>query len=125
MSIKDNMIKMVLKKILKKVNNNFDMTELMNKYKADGRTMSVVVTDLGEGTGFSISDGILIDGSIENPTCTVHVTREILAAIITNKITQQQAFLMGGVLIKSNERLRDSIILNRIFDEMKDIIVKR
>ena len=124
MTIKDNMIKMVLRTVIKKINKNFDMTDIMDKYKADGRTMSIVITDLGEGTGFSVANGVLVDGNLENPTCVVKMKKDILAAIITNKITQQQAFLMGGVDISSNERLRDSIVINRIFDEMKGIIIK-
>lgn len=124
MTIKDGMIKMVLRTVIKKINKNFDMTDIMDKYEADGRTMSIIITDLGEGTGFSVTNGVLVAGNLENPTCVVKMKKDILAAIITNKITQQQAFLMGGVDIRSNERLRDSIVINRIFGEMKGIIVK-
>ena len=124
MTIKDGMIKMVLRTVIKKINKNFDMTDIMDRYEADGRTMSIIITDLGEGTGFSVTKGVLVAGNIDNPTCTVKMKKDILAAIITNKITQQQAFLMGGVEISSNERLRDSIVINRIFGEMRGIIVK-
>jgi putative sterol carrier protein len=86
--------------------------------------MTVVISDLGEGTGFSIVNGVLESGNIDDPTCVVCLTKDTLAAILTSKITQQQAFLMGGVDITGNDRLRDSIVLNRIFDEMKSVIVK-
>jgi putative sterol carrier protein len=124
MTIKDAMIGLVLKTVVNRVNNSFDLNKVLDRYNADGRTMMVIITDIGEGTGFSIVNGTLVSGAIENPTCTVRMTKDILAAIVTNKLSQQQAFLMGGVDIESNERLRDSIVLNKIFDEMRGVIVK-
>ena len=124
MAVNDFMIALVLKKVIKRINNNFDITDVLKDYNASGRTMSVVITDLNEGTGFSVVDGVLTAVHVDEPTCTVTLTKDTLAAIVTNKITQQQAFLMGGVDIISSERIRDSIILNRIFDEMKETIVR-
>lgn len=124
MSIKDGMIAMVLMTVIKKINNNFDVSELIHTYNADGRTMTIVITDLNEGTGFSVADGVLKSGDIDNPTCAVRMTKDTLAAILTDKITHQQAFLMGSVDVISNERLRDSIVLNKIFNEMKEIVVR-
>ena len=125
MAIKDAMIAMVLNTVINRINNNFDMNQLLHEYNAEGRTMTVIVTDLGEGTGFSVVDGALSAGNLDESTCRVSMSKAVLAAVVTNKMTQQQAFLMGEVKIESNERLRDSIILNKIFDEMKEVIVKK
>lgn len=124
MPIKDAMIGMVLKTVIKRINKNFDVSNVIDAYNADGRTMTIIISDLDEGTGFSIVNGVLESGNIDNPTCVVRMTKDTLAAVLTSKITQQQAFLMGGVDITGNDRLRDSIVLNRIFDEMKGVIVK-
>lgn len=119
--IQNMIIKRALDAVIKKINSNIDMGEVMSKYNADdGRTMVVAITDLGEDSGFSVVNGKLMSGIIENPTCTVFMSKNVLGAILTNKLTHSQAFLLGEIDIRSDAKLRDSIVLNRIFKEMKD-----
>lgn len=125
MAIKDGMMKMALNVVIRKINKRVNMSDVLSKYNADGRTMVVIITDLGENSGFSVANGKLVSGTIDDPTCMVSLTKNILGAILTNKITHQQAFLLGEVTVTSDERLRDGIVLNKIFDEMKNSIVMK
>ncbi len=122
MAIQDRLILGALNAIINKINKNIDMGGVFNKYNADERrTMVVHITDLGENSGFSVIDGRLQSGTIENPTCVVFMTKSTLAAIITGKMTHDQAFLLGQIEIRSESRMRDSIVLTRILNEMKAV----
>ena len=123
--IKDLIIKKVVHAMVKRANDTFDMQELLDKYSADERSMTVLITDIQDGFGFNIVDGQMAMDVIEDPTCIVSMDKKTFSAIVTGKVTQSQAFLMDSLQITGDDWLRDSIVLSKIFDELKDIMLKR
>lgn len=123
--IKDLIIKKVVHAMVNRANDSFDMQELLNKYSADGRSMAILITDIQDGFGFNIVEGQMAMEAIENPTCVVSMDKKTFSAIVTGKISNSQAFLMDSLQISGDDWLRDSIVLNKIFNELKDTMLKR
>lgn len=123
--VKDELIKQVIQAMISRANSRFDMEEVLKKYSAENRTMNIIITDLGDGYSFAVNDGKMIISSVENPTCIVSMNKQTFSAIATGKVTQSQAFLMDAVNIKGKDWLRDSIVLNKIFEEIKAVMLKR
>jgi putative sterol carrier protein len=123
--LKDLLIKKVVHVMVKRANDSFDMQELLEKYSADGRSMAILITDISDGFGFNIADGQMVMDAIEKPTCVVSMDKKTFSAVVTGKVTQSQAFLMDSLQITGDNWLRDSIVLSKIFDELKDTMLKR
>lgn len=123
--IKDLIIKKVVHAMVNRANDSFDMQELLNKYSADGRSMAILITDIQDGFGFNIVEGQMAMEALENPTCVVSMDKKTFSAIVTGKISNSQAFLMDSLQISGDDWLRDSIVLNKIFNELKDTMLKR
>ena len=123
--IKDMIIKKVVHSMVKRANDSFNMQELLMKYSADGRSMAVLITDIQDGFGFNIIDGQMAMDMVDDPTCVVSMDKKTFSAIVTGKVTQSQAFLMDSLQITGDSWLRDSIVLSKIFDELKDTMLKK
>ena len=124
-TIKDLIIKKVVHAMVKRANDNFNMQEILEKYSADGRSMAILITDIQDGFGFNIIDGQMAMDTIKEPTCVVSMDKKTFSAIVTGKVSQSQAFLMDSLEITGDNWLRDSIVLSKIFDELKGIMLKR
>lgn len=122
-SLRDNLIKAVIVGMVRRANEKHDMQEVLSTHGADGRTMSIVITDIDGGYGFSVENSKIVTSSIENPTCIVSMDKKTFSAIVTNKITPTQAFFRNNIIIDGNDWLRDSIVVNKIFDEVKDAML--
>lgn len=123
--IKDSLLKQVIQAMVNRANNKFDMQEMMNKYSAEQRTMNVIITDLDDGYGFAIMGGKMVLMNVEDPTCIISMSKKTFSAIVTGKINQTQAFLMDSVVVTGNSWLRDAIVINKIFDELKDAMLRK
>lgn len=123
--IRDLIIKKVVHSMVKRANDNFDMQDVLEKYSAGGRSMAILITDIDDGFGFNIIDGKMAMETIENPTCVISIDKKTFSAIVTGKITQSQAFLMDSLQISGDNWLRDSIVLSKIFEELKGTMLKR
>lgn len=123
--IKDSLLKQVIQAMVNRANNKFDMQEIMNKYSAEQRTMQVVITDLDDGYGFAVVGGKMILTNVDSPTCVVSMSKKTFSAIVTGKISQTQAFLMDSVVVTGNSWLRDAILINKIFGELKDTMLRK
>lgn len=123
--IKDTLIKQVINAMVRRANEKYDMRDILNKYNATGRTMSIVISDLEDGYGFNVKDGKLTLEDISNPTCVISMNKATFSAIATNKITNTQAFLMDSVKVVGDNWLRDALVINKIFDELKGTMLKR
>ncbi len=123
--IKDSLLKQVIQAMVNRANNKFDMQEMMNKYSAEQRTMNVIITDLDDGYGFAIIGGKMVLTNVEDPTCVISMSKKTFSAIVTGKISQTQAFLMDSVVVTGNSWLRDAIVINKIFDELKDTMLRK
>lgn len=123
--IKDSILKQVIQAMVNRANNKFDMTEVMNKYNAEQRTMNVVITDLDDGYGFAVVGGRMVLTNVDSPTCVISMTKKTFSAIVTGKISQTQAFLMDSVIVTGNSWLRDAIVINKIFDELRDTMLRK
>lgn len=117
--IKDSLIKSVIQAMVRRANDKFDMREVLEKYNATGRTMQIVITDLDDGYGFNVSDGKLTLNEVPNPTCIISMNKATFSAIATQKLTQTQAFLMDSLKVEGNNWLRDSLVINKIFEELR------
>jgi len=123
--IKDMLIKKVVRAMVSRANDSFNMQEVLEKYSADGRSMAILITDIQDGFGFNIIDGQMAMDTLDDPTCVVSMDKKTFSAIVTGKVTQSQAFLMDSLQITGSSWLRDSIVLSKIFDELKDTMLKR
>ena len=85
--IKDLIIKKVVRAMVKRANDSFDMQELLEKYSADGRSMAILITDIQDGFGFNIVEGQMAMEALENPTCVVSMDKKTFSAIVTGKIS--------------------------------------
>ena len=123
--IKDSLIKQVVQGMVSRANAKFDMHQVMQKYSAEGRTLNFIITDLDDGYGFAIVDSRMVLTNVLNPTCLVSMEKRTFSAIVTGKISQTQAFLMDEIKVVGTNWLRDSIVINKIFDELKNVMLKR
>jgi len=123
--IKDNLLRQVIIAMVRRVNEGHNMDELLKKYNAEGRTVVILIKDLEGGFGMSVHDGKLHIGAIENPTCIVEMDKQTFSAIATGKLDPSQAFLMDRIKIDGSSWLRDSIILTKIFAEVKKQALKK
>lgn len=123
--IRDRLIKEVINGMVRRANEKYDMKEVLDKYNATGRTMSIVISDLDDGYGFNVKDGKLTLEDIVSPTCVISMNKATFSAIATNKITNTQAFLMDSVKVVGDNWLRDALVVNKIFDELKGTMLKR
>ena len=123
--IKDLIIKKVVQAMVKRANDNYNMQEVLEKYSAGGRSMAILITDIQDGFGFNIIDGQMVMDILENPTCGVSMDKKTFSAIVTGKITQSQAFFMNSLQITGDNWLRDSIVLSKIFDELRDTMLTK
>lgn len=123
MGIRDTLIKAVILGMIRRANDKHDMQEVLEEHSADGRTMSIIITDIDDGYGFNVTNGKIVTGSIDNPTCIVSMDKQTFSAIATGKLTPSQAFFRNNLTVDGNEWLRDSIVVNKIFDEIKDTMM--
>ena len=119
------MIKAVIVGMVRRANEKHDMQEVLSEHGADGRTMSIIITDIDDGYGFSVENGNIVTASIDNPTCIVSMDKKTFSAIVTSKITPTQAFFRNNIIIDGNEWLRDSIVINKIFEEIKGTMLNK
>lgn len=123
MALSDALVKKVVEVMLGTANKNMDFNNVLKTYNAAGRTMLLQITDIGDGVGFGVADGMLCNTDmITEPTCIVNLNKSIFSSIVTGKVTHQQAFFMGEVEIIGNDWARDSIILSKIFTRIKEVL---
>lgn len=128
MALKDVIVLSLMNKIVERINgsNTLTINEVLEAYGATGRTMCMTITDIGDGITLTVDDGVMsledFDESVV-PTCVVAMNKNTFAAILTNKISHSDAFLRGQMQIVGDNWLRDSVILGKIFEEMKNIML--
>lgn len=125
MTIQDSILKKVIEAMISRANAKFDMNDIMKSYQAESRTVNIVITDIQDGYGFGIRDGSIVLDTIDNPTCVMSMNKKTFSAIITGKLSNSQAFFMNLMEITGNDWLRDSIAINKIFELLKDTMLKR
>lgn len=128
MTLKDKIVLSLMNKIVERINSSAKLTinDVLDSYGATGRTMCISITDIGDGVTLKVEDGAMsLDDFDESftPTCIVAMNKNTFAAILTNKLSHSDAFLRGALQIVGDNWLRDSVILGKIFDEMKDIML--
>lgn len=126
MSIQDSIIKLAIRKVIKKSNENLDFNEIITKNGSLNdldKKLVVIITDMEDNTGLGIQNGKLTEvEKVEKPDTVFSMTKNTFSSIILNKIDHRQAYFMGAIEADGDNWVRDSILLGKIFDEIKAVM---
>lgn len=126
MGLKDEIIKMAIRKVIRDSNEKLDFVELITNSGSDSdlhKKLVVRITDMDSITGLGIQDGKMMEvEKVENPDTVFSMTKQTFSAIIMDKIDHRQAFWMGAIEADGGNWVRDSLLLGKIFDAIKKVI---
>jgi len=124
--LEDSLVKLAIRKVIKKSNSKIDFTELItvNGSLSDLQKKLVVrISDMEEATGLGILEGKLVEISlVDKPDTIFTMTKNTFTAILLNKLDHRQAYLFGVIEADGANWLRDSILLGKIFDQIKKVM---
>lgn len=126
MSLQDSIVKGAIKAVIKRSNENIDFTELIMKTGSQSdvdKKLIVRITDMGENTGLGIQDGKLVEiEKVIKPDTIFSMDKNTFSSIVLGKIDHRQAYFVGAVDCDGANWVRDSILLGKIFDEIKKVM---
>lgn len=129
MGITDTVIKMAIKKVINDSNKNIDFENLIlsNGSPADvSKKLVIRITDMGSNTGIGIKEGKMVEvDEVKVPDTVFSMTKNTFSAILLGKVDHRQAYYMGAIEADGENWVRDSLLLGKIFDEIKKYILKR
>lgn len=125
-TIRDSVIKMAIRKVIRMSNEKLDFSGLILSSGAESdlhKKLVVRITDMSDNTGLGIKDGKLVEiGEVENPDTVFSMTKNVFSSILLNKLDHKQAYFMGALDADGEDWVRDSLLLGRVFDEIKKVI---
>lgn len=126
MGLQDSLVKMAIRKIIKDSNSKLDFDEviLLNGSDKDlNKKLVIRITDMSDTTGLGIQDGKMVEvEKVESPDTIFSMDKNTFSSIILGKIDHRQAYFMGAIQADGANWVRDSILLGKIFDEIKKCI---
>ncbi len=126
MTLQDSIIKLAIRKVIKKSNENLDFDAIITKNGSIGdldKKLVVRITDMEENTGLGIQEGKLVEvEKVLNPDTVFSMSKNTFSSIIMNKVDHRQAYFMGAIEADGENWVRDSILLGKIFDEIKRVM---
>lgn len=126
MSLKDEIIKMAIRKVIRDSNSKLDFAELITNSGSDSdlhKKLIVRITDIDSITGIGIQNGKMMEvDKVENPDTVFSMTKQTFSAIIMDKIDHRQAFWIGAIEADGENWVRDSLLLGKIFDAIRQVI---
>ena len=123
MSLPDAIIQMAIKKVISKSNEKIDFDSLISNigsiHDVD-KKLVIRITDMKSAAGFGIKDGKMVEvDKVDKPDTVFSMDKNSFSAIILNKIDHRQAYYCGAIEADGENWVRDSILLGKIFDEIK------
>ena len=123
MSLPDGIIKMAITKVISKSNTSIDFESLITNTGSMNdvdKKLVIRITDMKVATGLGIKEGKMVEvDKVDNPDTVFSMDKNTFSAIILNKIDHRQAYYMGAIEADGESWVRDSILLAKIFDEIK------
>lgn len=123
MSLTDSIIKMAIRRVIKTSNSKIDFTELITKTGSltdVSKKLVIRITDMEENTGIGIQEGKLVEiEKVSKPDTIFSMDKNTFSSILLGKIDHRQAYFFGVIDCDGANWIRDSILLGKIFDEIK------
>ena len=126
MTLPDGIIKMAISKVITKSNSTIDFDLLIQNigsiHDVD-KKLVIRITDMKSAAGFAIKDGKMVEmDKVDKPDTVFSMDKNTFSAILLNKVSHRQAFYMGAIEADGENWVRDSILLGKIFDEIKKVM---
>ena len=126
MTLPDGIIKMAINKVIAKSNASIDFESLITNTGSMNdvdKKLVIRITDMKVATGLGIKEGKMVEvDKVDNPDTVFSMDKNTFSAIILNKIDHRQAYYMGAIEADGESWVRDSILLAKIFDEIKKVM---
>lgn len=123
MNLPDGIIKMAISKVISKSNATIDFESLITNTGSMNdvdKKLVIRITDMKTVCGLGIKEGKMVEvDKVDNPDTIFSMDKNTFSAIILNKIDHRQAYFMGAIEADGESWVRDSILLAKIFDEIK------
>lgn len=123
MALPDGIIKMAINKVISKSNASIDFDALISTIGTINdvdKKLVIRIADMKSACGLGIKDGKMVEvDKVDNPDTVFSMDKNTFSAIILNKIDHRQAYYMGAIEAYGDNWIRDSILLGKIFDEIK------
>lgn len=127
MTLPDGIIKMAISKVISKSNAVIDFESLISNVGSISdvdKKLVIRITDMKTICGLGIKEGKMVEvDKVDNPDTVFSMDKNTFSAIILNKIDHRQAYYMGAIEADGNNWVRDSILLGKIFDEIKKVML--
>jgi putative sterol carrier protein len=121
--IKDLIIKKAIQKVISDSNKKLDFDAIIITHGTSNdvhKKLVIKIVDMESNTGLGIKEGKMVEvDKVENPDTIFSMTKNTFSAILLNKIDHRQAYLIGAIEAYGESWVRDSILLSKIFDEIK------
>ena len=126
MTLPDGIIKMAINKVITKSNSVIDFDLLIQNIgsiRDVDKKLIIRITDMKSTAGFGIKDGKMVEvDKVDKPDTVFSMDKNTFSAIILNKVDHRQAYYMGAIEADGENWVRDSILLGKIFDEIKKVM---
>lgn len=123
MTLPDGIIRMAINKVISVSNSKIDFDMLIQNIGTISdvdKKLVIRITDMKAATGIGIQDGKLVEvDKVESPDTIFSMDKNTFSAIVLNKIDHRQAYYYGAIEADGENWVRDSILLGKIFDEIK------
>lgn len=123
MALPDGIIQLAIRKVISKSNSSIDFESLITNTGSMNdvdKKLVIRITDMKVAAGLGIKEGKMVEvDKVENPDTVFSMDKNTFSAIILNKIDHRQAYYMGAIEADGESWVRDSILLAKIFDEIK------
>ncbi len=122
----DFLIKGVIRKVIAKSNDKIDFFNLIEKEGSVSdvdKKLVIRISDMESNTGLAVQQGKLVEvDKVLNPDTVFSMTKNTFSNIILGKLDHRQAYFLGVIEADGNNWVRDSILLGKIFDEIKKVM---
>ena len=126
MVLPDGIIKMAINKVISKSNAAIDFESLITNTGSMNdvdKKLVIRITDMKTACGLGIKEGKMVEvDKVDTPDTVFSMDKNTFSAIILNKIDHRQAYYMGAIEADGESWVRDSILLAKIFDEIKKVM---
>lgn len=123
MALPDGIIKLAINKVISKSNSKIDFEELITSIGGMNdvnKKLVIRITDMKSACGLGIKEGKMVEvDKVINPDTVFSMDKNTFSAIILNKVDHRQAYYMGAIEADGENWVRDSLLLGKIFDEIK------
>lgn len=126
MALPDIIIMKAIKVVISKSNEKIDFESLISNigsiHDVD-KKLVIRITDMKSACGLGIKGGKMVEvDKVDNPDTVFSMDKNTFSAIILNKVDHRQAFYMGAIEADGSNWVRDSILLGKIFDEIRKVM---